>query len=289
VPWTNAAISGWILDPDRKKISKSKGKVVTPIELFEEFGSDAVRYWSASARLGTDAAFDTGQMKIGRRLANKLLNAARFVVSLPEPSAAARVSEPLDRAVVKLLTATVEVATTALDDFDYTVALEQAERFFWFFCDDYIELVKDRAYGGTGDGGAVDSARITLRTVLDVVTRLLAPVMPYTTEETWSWTHDTSVHRARWPTAQELAAAAPDGDRELVGVVAEAIAAARKAKSNANVSMRAEVARMLVRGSADRLAQLRVVSGDVRAAGHVRELVYQEDAETTALRFTVEI
>ena len=248
LPWRHAALSGWILDPDRKKMSKSQGNVVTPGHLLDEFGSDAVRYWAASGRPGTDTAFDPQQMKIGRRLANKLLNAARFVVSLPEPSAAARVSQPLDRAVVRLLTSTVEVATTAMDDFDYTVALEQAERFFWFFCDDYIELVKDRAYGGAADGEPVDSARLTLRTVLDVLTRLLAPVMPYVTEETWSWTYDTSVHRASWPTAQELATAAPDGDRELVDLVTEAIAAVRKAKSTANVSVRAEVARMLVAG-----------------------------------------
>ena len=293
LPWRDAALSGWILDPDRKKMSKSQGNVVTPEHLIDEYGSDAVRYWAASGRPGTDTAFDPRQMKIGRRLANKLLNAARFVVSLPEPSAVASVSEPLDRAVVRLLSSTVDVATTAMDDFDYTVALEQAERFFWFFCDDYIELVKDRAYGGIADDGAddgaVDSARLTLRVVLDVITRLLAPVMPYTTEETWSWTHDASVHRAQWPTAKELATAAQDGDRELVGVVTDAIAAVRKAKSTANVSMRAEVARMLVQGPADRLAQLRAVSGDLRAAGHVRELGFQEDAEATALRITVDI
>jgi valyl-tRNA synthetase len=293
LPWRDAALSGWILDPDRKKMSKSQGNVVTPEHLIDEYGSDAVRYWAASGRPGTDTAFDPRQMKIGRRLANKLLNAARFVVSLPEPSAVASVSEPLDRAVVRLLSSTVDVATTAMDDFDYTVALEQAERFFWFFCDDYIELVKDRAYGGIADDGAddgaVDSARLTLRVVLDVITRLLAPVMPYTTEETWSWTHDASVHRAQWPTAKELATAAQDGDRELVGFVTDAIAAVRKAKSTANVSMRAEVARMLVQGPADRLAQLRAVSGDLRAAGHVRELGFQEDAEATALRITVDI
>ena len=287
LPWRHAALSGWILDPDRKKMSKSQGNVLTPGHLLEEYGSDAVRYWAANGRPGTDTAFDPQQMKIGRRLANKLLNAARFVVSLPAPSATARIGDPLDRAVVARLASTVEAATAAFDDLNYTVALERAEQFFWFFCDDYVELVKDRAYG-TGSDAAVDSARLTLRTVLDVVTRLLAPVMPFTTDETWSWTHDTSVHRAGWPTVEELTAAAPDGDQELVGVVTEAIAAVRKAKSSVQVSMRADVARMLVHGSAERLAQLRIVSGDVRAAGHIGELVYQEDPQTAAVRFTVE-
>ena len=276
LPWTNTALSGWILDPDRKKMSKSQGNVVTPGHLLDEYGADAVRYWAASGRPGTDTAFDPQQMKIGRRLANKILNATRFVAALPEPSAAARVSEPLDRAVVRTLAGAVDAATSALDGLDYTAALEHAERFFWFFCDDYLELVKDRAYGG-GSAEAVDSARLTLRAVLDVVTRLLAPMMPYTTEETWSWTHDTSVHRSPWPTAAELAALTPDGEPELVDAAVAAIAAVRKAKSTAKLSMRADVARVVVEGPAAQLDRMRVVGGDVRAAGHVGELVYRED------------
>jgi valyl-tRNA synthetase len=291
LPWSHAALSGWILDPDRKKMSKSQGNVVTPGHLLDEYGADAVRYWAASGRPGTDTAFDPQQMKIGRRLANKILNATRFVASLPQPSPDARVSEPLDRAVVRTLATTVDAATAALDGLDYTAALEHGERFFWFFCDDYLELVKDRAYGGA-EADAVDSARLTLRAVLDVVTRLLAPMMPYTTEETWSWTHETSVHRAPWPTAAELAALAPDGDAELVDAAVQAIAAVRKAKSTAKLSMRADVARVVVEGTAAQLERLRTVGDDVRAAGHVGELVYRDAGQAAhgaELRLTVEL
>jgi valyl-tRNA synthetase len=288
LPWRQAALSGWILDPDRKKMSKSQGNVVTPGHLLDEYGSDAVRYWAASGRPGTDTAFDPQQMKIGRRLAMKLLNASMFVVSLPAPTSAATISEPLDQAVVSALAGTVRQATDALDALDHTSALERVERFFWFFCDDYLELVKDRAYAQAGQAGS-DSARATLRQVLDVLTRLFAPMLPYTTEETWSWTHHGSVHLAPWPAAQELAAMAAAGQPELVVVASSAIAAVRRAKSTAKLSMRAQVGRVLVEAAAPELARLRIVSGDLLAAGHIGELVYRENAQAAGLSVSVDL
>ena len=129
LPWTNAAISGWVLDPDRKKMSKSKGNVVTPMGLLEEHGADGVRYWAASGRPGTDTAFDPAQMKVGRRLAMKLLNAARFALMQAEPRGA--ISEPLDRGMLTVLARLVDESTGHLEAYDYARVLERVEAFFW--------------------------------------------------------------------------------------------------------------------------------------------------------------
>ena len=273
VPWTNAAISGWILDPDRKKMSKSKGNVVTPLALLEEHGSDSLRYWAASGRPGTDTAFDVGQMKIGRRLAIKLLNASKFVLGLGAalPDDPSVVTDPLDRAMLAELATVVTTATAAFDDYNYARALEHTEAFFWSFCDDHVELVKDRAYGGRGPEAAA-SAKAALALALSVQLRLFAPVLPFVTDEVWSWWLEGSVHRAAWPSVEELAGAT--GDAEIVADVAGVLSGIRKAKSEAKVSMRVEVASAVVSGAPEALARVRQASGDLAASGRVAELSF---------------
>jgi len=266
LPWRHAALSGWILDPDRKKMSKSKGNVVTPMGLLEQYSPDAVRYWAASGRPGTDTAFDEGQMKVGRRLATKLLNASKFVLGIGAPNGDDQVTEPIDRAMLAALDDVVTQATDALADFEYTTALERTERFFWSFCDDYLELVKQRAYGGT-DGPptpAASSARLALRTALSVLQRLLAPFVPYCTEEAWSWWHDDSVHTSPWPSPAGGAA-----DPAVLDVAGTVIRAIRKAKSDAKLSMRAEVAVVRVHGGDADLAAVAATQPDLVAAGNV--------------------
>ncbi len=275
LPWSDAAISGWVLDPDRKKMSKSKGNVVTPLPLLQTHGADAVRYWAASGRPGVDTAVDEGQMKVGRRLAIKVLNASRFVLSRladSEVPAAAAISEPLDLAMLSRLAVVVSEATSAFDDLDYARALQVTEAFFWSFCDDYLELVKARSYDDPSLAGPA-SARGALALALSVQLRLLAPFLPFVTEEVWSWWHEGSVHRSPWPDLAEMPAATTPGDATVLDIATEILGAIRREKSGSKRSMRAPVARLVVVDSPDRLASLAEAEGDLREAGGVVEML----------------
>ena len=277
LPWSDAAISGWILDPDRKKMSKSKGNVVTPNDLLVEHSSDAVRYWAASARLGTDAAFDTGQMKIGRRLAIKVLNAAKFVLSFEAPSESAKVTEPIDQSLLLNLAQVVTDATAAFDAYDHTKALELTEKFFWNFTDDYLELVKERAYGQGGfDADEQASALVALRTSLLTLLRLFAPFLPFATDEVWSWwqTNSGSIHRSSWPTAKELEAGLDATNADLLPLASQALFGTRKAKSDAKASMKADVTSAVMTAPAGVLERLEVLSRDLKAAGRIGALTF---------------
>ncbi|HEY0373882.1 MAG TPA: valine--tRNA ligase [Amnibacterium sp.] len=268
LPWRTAAISGFIVDPDRKKMSKSKGNVVTPAAILEQHGSDAVRYWAASSRLGSDAALDVAnptQMRKGRKLAIKVLNAAKFILGLEAGALGTdAVTEPLDLGMLAALDRVVDDATRAYEAEDHARALELVEPFFWTFCDDHLELVKDRAYGG---GPGRDSAVAALRIALDTLLGLLAPVLPFAAEEAWSWSHDGSLHTSSWPEPTALG-----GDPELLTAAGEALIGIRRAKTDAKVSQRTPVASARITGPEQTVHRIGLVAGDVGAAGRIGSL-----------------
>ena len=270
LPWKNASISGWILDPDRKKMSKSKGNVVTPIDLLEEYGSDAVRYWAAMGRPGTDTAFDTGQMKIGKRLAIKLLNASKFSLSLNATLNNADVTQAVDHALLNKLAQVVETATTSFDKYDYTRALEVAETFFWAFTDDYVELVKERTYGNQGEAAA-NSARAALGITTHTLLKLFAPFIPFVTEEVWSWWQEGSIHLQTWPKSSEIITNKSVGIDPLNNVT-WILSEVRKVKTENKQSMKAEVKTLEIWAKAEVIEQVKDAQKDLIAAGNIKDL-----------------
>jgi valyl-tRNA synthetase len=276
-PWKNAALSGWILDPDRKKMSKSKGNVVTPIDLFEQYGSDAVRYWAASARPGVDTAFSEDQMKVGRKLATKLLNVTKFVLGFGEANPSSTPTEAVDIAMLARLASVVDEATKAFETYDYARALEKSESFFWWFCDDYVELVKTRAYSeGTGS----DSARAALQRALSTLQRLFAPHIPFATEEVWSWWQTGSIHRASWPTRTDLLGGTTpvESTEVLLDAVCNVLAVIRRTKTEAKVSQRAEVEHVLVNATEKQISLLQMGLVDLLNAGVAQQIEFASHA-----------
>jgi valyl-tRNA synthetase len=299
VPWTNAAISGFVLDPDRKKMSKSKGNVVTPVALLEEHGSDGVRYWAANGRPGTDTAFDPNQMRVGRRLAIKILNASKFAlsgggergrVSAGNQAGGERgrvsagdqaetrplVTAPVDRAMLRNVAALVAEATEAFEGYDYARVLQRTETFFWRFCDDYLELVKGRRYGEQGPQAAA-SANAALTAALSVLQRLFAPFLPFVTEEVWSWWQHGSIHTAPWPTADELLSRIADNteptrelDARAYGWATDVLFEVRKQRSEAKQPIKVPITKVTVQAHDTTIGLMPIVEADLRAALRVQ-------------------
>jgi valyl-tRNA synthetase len=278
LPWRATTINGWILDPDRKKMSKSKDNVITPMPLIEEFGAEAIRYWACNGRPGVDTALDFGVMKIGRRLAIKLLNAARFVLRFADVVQPSDITVPLDRSLLAHLTGTVEQATGAFEAYDYARALVVTERSFWSWTDDYLELVKSRAYG---DGDEAASAHATLQLALALYLRLFAPFLPFVAEEVWSWWQEGSVHHASWPTVAEIASLV--GDPAVLDLASHVLGSVRRTKSASKVSMRTPVKSIRISGSDREQSTVREAESDLAAATVADTVAYSDgvfDVET---------
>jgi valyl-tRNA synthetase len=297
LPWANAALSGWVLDPTARRCRMSKGNVVTPLALLEEHGSDGARYWAASGRPGTDTAFDPAQMKVGRRLAIRFSTPRSFALADSRgqtssvddrgqtssneatevwPRGPRAITFAVDRAMLRNLAALVTEATRAFEEYDYARVLQRTESFFWGFCDDYLELVKGRRYGEQ-DTDAAGSANAALTAALSVMLRLFAPFLPFVTEEVWSWWREGSIHQAAWPTVAELDALIPgdavnarQADQRAYQWATEVLFEVRKQRSEAKQPLKVPISKVSVTTDAEAAALMPIVEADLRAALRVQ-------------------
>jgi valyl-tRNA synthetase len=288
IPWKHVTISGWILDPDRKKMSKSKGNVVTPTHLLNDYSSDAVRYWAAKARLGADTTFDEGVLMVGKKLSNKLFNASKFVImqlsDYPKLTIT-DITQPIDLSFVYSLKHVIIYSTKAFEKFDYASALAKIETHFWQFCDHYIELVKGRAYREE-DPIKKKSALATLDWALKTYLRLFAPYMPYITEEIWSWRYSNgSIHKAAWPSESELTDLKLHAD-QLFEQAIIVLTEVRSAKSKANTSMKHPVNTVTIHSPEDTWQNYDAMKEDIIRAGSIASLTFQS---RSTLRIDVEL
>ncbi|HOI41998.1 MAG TPA: valine--tRNA ligase [Elusimicrobiales bacterium] len=277
VPWHNAAISGWVVSPEKGKMSKSKGNTITPEGLLQTYSADALRYWAGKAKLGQDTVYDESVFKVGMRLATKIFNASKFAImqtrgpaSAGSPLGPADITEPLDRAWVSCLKATVEKSREDFSNYDYAAVLLYVETEFWNFCDNYLELVKGRAYSGSP--AQARSAAAALEWTVGVFLRLFAPFLPFITEEVWSWsfaarTGHPSVHKAPWPDASEMAAV--NGDTRTFVDARTILDAIRTRKAAEKRSVKWPVSKLRVECGPQQAAALKMVMDDILAAGCV--------------------
>lgn len=280
VPWKNIALSGWILDPDRKKMSKSKGNVVTPLHLLEEYTSDGVRYWAASARLGMDTAFDEQSLKIGRRLVTKIYNASKFVLS--QSAKHGSVTQAVDRAFLFKLRELVDLSTKSYEKFNYAQALQDIEKFFWSsFTDSYIEIAKTRAKEGSE--AEQTSAVVTLRKSLRILLQLFAPSLPFITEEVWSWAfaeeeNKKSIHQSRWPSATDFSNVELPGDSSVFDSAVQCYTAINKYKTESGVSIGSPLDSIIINAEPEKIESLKAGLKDVLQATKVQHYEFSTTA-----------
>ena len=299
IPWRHAAISGWVVSPDRQKMSKSKGKAVTPEGLLETYSSDALRYWSARAKLGADTIYDENVFKVGHRLATKIFNASKFTLMQLDGAAEdtdigswslADVREPLDRAWIARMRALLASAPEQFANYRYAAVVMDVEAAFWDFCDNYLELVKNRAYEAK-DPAARKSAVATLEWTVKAFLRLFAPFLPYITEEVWSWRFAEtegvpSIHKAPWPNPSELDAA-PEEPGTLFDAAKTVLERIRAEKAAEKKSIKWPVESMRIVGETADLDAVKRVLNDVLSAGNVANESVAFQMEETPLKVEV--
>ncbi len=279
VPWKDISISGFVVDPDGKKLSKSKGNYVPPHDIMEKYGADSLRLWSATAKLGEDLRYKEEDIKTAQKTITKLWNASRFVLMHLEDYDSKKGCdsdelELIDKWLLIKLNHVLNKATDSFEEYECSKAKQEIENFFWnTFCDNYFEIVKDRLYNPDERGKNKRlSGQYTLYNSLLDILKIFAPIIPFVTEEI----HDNyfakaekekTIHKSKWP---EPDPSLDDKDVEAVGDrFVELLSGVRKYKSEKGKSLKEEVNITLVSKDLDLLEDC---MDDFKAACKAKEV-----------------
>ncbi len=206
-PFDKIVINGMVFGEDGHKMSKSRGNVIAPEAVVEEYGADAMRLWSANSVPGSDVPFDWNDVKNGYKFLRKFWNAFRFInmhiADYEINNIEFNIGNPMDRWILSKLNHLVKDVTEHLDNYNFADARNKIQAFVWHdFCDEYIEAVKYRLYADSVElQESKDAARHTLKTVITTSLKLLAPITPHFTEEVNQYLVEDceSIHATEWP------------------------------------------------------------------------------------------
>jgi len=286
IPWKNVIISGWVLDPDRKKMSKSKGNVVVPNDLIEQYGADAVRYWAANARLGTDTANDEQVFKVGKKLVVKIFNASKFVLNNYheiDEIEIKNIKNNLDKSIIYIFNDYLNKITDSLDKFQFAEALNSIEDFFWnYFTDNYIELVKNRRMLGNASDSL--SASTTLILILENLLKLFAPFVPMITEEIWTTMHpeSKSIHIQDWPKSLNIEFG--NISSKEFEAAKEAISSVRKGKTSLGIGLGKEIEKIKIITNAEKQSTIKEILSDLKDASRASKIEIETDESEEGIR-----
>jgi valyl-tRNA synthetase len=291
-PWENCFINGWMLDPQGKKMSKSKGNVIPPQGMIEKYSADALRYMAGGVKLGEDLAFPEKELVSGQKTINKLWNAASFanmhlenyVLQKPEQL------ETYDKWLLSKLSKVIKDNTEQFDKYEYSKVKNNTDIFFWkMFCDNYLEIVKDRLYNPDKRGNEQRlSGQYALYTALLNITKMFAPFMPHITEAIYQnyFKEEKSIHLTKWPQTileDEEAELAGDYGLDILNTV-------RKFKSENQLSLKTEIEELTLDSEDKQFEKIiESVKEDLMAVTKAKKIVFSNDTSLESDQFKLKI
>jgi len=295
IPWKNVAISGHAQDSAGRKMSKSMGNGIDPIEMITKYSADALRFWAATSKLGEDLPFQEKDLLTGQKTATKIFNASKFSLLHLKDYTESKVSEVFDQWVLSKLQKVIQSATENFDKYEYSKVKADVDKFFWqIFCDQYLEIVKDRLYKPEIRGiEERKSGQQALYTTLLHILKMVAPIMPHITEEVYQLYFKEkegkeSIHISAWPSFNE----------SLINEIAEItgdlgidiISTVRKYKSEHKLSMKEELAKIVLISEENKFKEMILsIKEDLKSVLHVQEIVFEGETSTVSERFEIKI